>query len=444
MHVALGSAHRDLRDARDLRIRKTEGIPEHNDRPLFRREPRQRLGDVVAKIGERRKARGIRLLVGGAVLHGERLGPPDSLEGDAVSTRVHDEPVQPGSELGLPSELAQPRAKLDEGLLRRVARLLEIAEELRRKPVHARRVACNEDIESAVVAVRGLANELGVAQALVEPGAATIPLVQTGLNIERLHGAISLIAVSTLDLLAPEAVEPLLAGRFGRPYLYEEACESTQRLLTADLDEGAVAVCDVQTAGRGRLGRAWEAPAGSSLLCSVLLEPPKERKPAELTLVAAVAVAETVEHALGLAVQIKWPNDVMVNRRKVAGILAEASGETALLGIGLNVNQTRDELPTDARVEPASLYLTDGVRRPRAPILADLLGELEHAYDRWRERGLGGLYSTIGARDFLRGRRVYLDGETGVGIGIDREGRFAIEIGGEQRLVESGELTYER
>jgi BirA family transcriptional regulator, biotin operon repressor / biotin---[acetyl-CoA-carboxylase] ligase len=352
--------------------------------------------------------------------------------------------VQPGGELRFPSELAQPRAELDEGLLRCVARLLEIAEELRRKPIHAGRVASNEHVESAVVAARRLANELGVAQALVEPGAAAIPLVQTGLNIERLHGAISLVAVSTPDSLAPEAVEPLLAGRFGRPYLYEDACESTQRLLAGDLGEGAVAVCDVQTAGRGRLGRGWEAPAGSSLLCSVLLKLPKERKPTELSLVAGVAVAETVEHALGLAVQIKWPNDVMVNRRKVAGILAEATGETAILGIGLNVNQSRDELPSATRVEATSLYLADGVRRPRAPILADLLGELEHAYDRWRERGLGGLYDTIGARDFLRGRRVYLDGEAGIGIGIDREGRFALEIAGEQRLVESGELTYER
>jgi BirA family transcriptional regulator, biotin operon repressor / biotin---[acetyl-CoA-carboxylase] ligase len=398
----------------------------------------------MAQIGQHREARGIRLLVGRAVLDGERLGPPDSLESDAVSTRVHDEPVEPGGELGLPPKLAKPRAELDQGLLRRVARLLEIAHELRREPVHAGRMARNEDIESAVVAALGLANELGVAQALVEPVAAAVPLVQKGLNVERLHGAISLVAVSTLDSLAPELVEPLLAGRFGRPYLYEEACESTQRLLTADLGEGAVAVCDLQTAGRGRIGRAWEAPAASSLLCSVLLEPPKERKPAELSLVAAVAVAETVEHALGLAVQIKWPNDVMVNRRKVAGILAEASGDTAILGIGLNVNQTREELPLDARVEPASLYLTDGVRRPRAPILADLLGELEHAYDRWSERGLNGLYNTIGARDFLRGRRVNVDGEVGVGIGIDREGRFEVEIGGEQRLVESGELTYER
>jgi BirA family biotin operon repressor/biotin-[acetyl-CoA-carboxylase] ligase len=250
--------------------------------------------------------------------------------------------------------------------------------------------------------------------------------------------------VGTSDSLAPDVVEPLLTGRFGRPYLYVSTCESTQQLLMDDLPEGAVALCDVQTRGRGRQGRAWEAPAGTALLCSAVVEPPAERRAAELSLVAGLAVAEAVERALGLAVQIKWPNDVMVNRRKVAGILAESTRERAVLGIGLNVNQKREELPQDARVAPASLYTTDGVVRPRAPILADLLRELEHAYDRWRERGLDGLYHSLGARDFLRGRRVEVDGQAGVGVGIDREGRLAVEVDGRQRLVESGEVSFER
>ena len=250
--------------------------------------------------------------------------------------------------------------------------------------------------------------------------------------------------MSTADSLAAEVVEPLLTGRFGRPYLYEESCESTQQLLEPDLPEGAVAACEVQTRGRGRLGREWEAPPGTAILCSVVLKPPGERSTAELSLVAGIAVAEAVEHALGLAVQIKWPNDVMVNRRKVAGVLTEASGGTAIVGIGLNVSQTTADLPADTRVAAASLYTCDGVRRPRAPILADLLGELEHAYDRWREHGLDGLYNNLGARDFLRGRRIFLDGQAGVGIAIERDGRLAVEIDGEQRLVESGEVSFER
>jgi BirA family biotin operon repressor/biotin-[acetyl-CoA-carboxylase] ligase len=250
--------------------------------------------------------------------------------------------------------------------------------------------------------------------------------------------------VPTPDSLAPEVVEPLLQGRFGRPYRFEEACESTQQLVDRSLREGAVAACDVQTSGRGRLGRGWETPPGTAILCSVLLKPPAERAQEELSLVAGLATAAAVERALDLAAQVKWPNDVMVNRRKVAGVLAEAAEGTVVLGIGINVNQAREELPAGARVAPGSLYTSDGVRRDRAPLLADLLGSLETDYDQWVEGGLGALYDTLGARDFLRGRRIYIDGQAGVGIGIDRRGRLEVELEGERRAVESGEVLFER
>jgi BirA family biotin operon repressor/biotin-[acetyl-CoA-carboxylase] ligase len=245
------------------------------------------------------------------------------------------------------------------------------------------------------------------------------------------------------DALTPETVEPLLRGRFGRPYLYRESCESTQQLLEPGMGEGAVAVCDEQTAGRGRLGRSWSAPAGTAILCSVLLRPPPERAAPELSLVGGVAVAETVEAATALASQIKWPNDVMINRRKVAGVLAEAGSGAVVLGIGLNVNQSRTELPDGGELS-GSLLTTDGVRRDRAPILAELLLRLEQAYDRWHDGGLDAIYGGLGARDFLRGRRVSVDGEVGVGVAVDRRGRLEVEIGGERRFVESGEVGFER
>ena len=246
------------------------------------------------------------------------------------------------------------------------------------------------------------------------------------------------------DSLAPEFVEPLLTGRFGRPYLYEETCESSQRLLGPELEEGAVAVCDVQTRGRGRLGRGWDTPPGAAILCSILLVPPAERAPAELSLMAGLAVAEVAEAELGLAVQLKWPNDVMVNRRKVAGILAEAANGRVVVGMGVNVNQTREQLPADAQTAPGSLYTTDGVRRQRAPLLASLLRQLERDYDQWREGGLDALYEGVGARDFLRGRRVFVDGQAGLGIAIDRSGRLEVEIDGRRQFVESGEVQFER
>ena len=246
------------------------------------------------------------------------------------------------------------------------------------------------------------------------------------------------------DSLARRAVEPLLSGRFGRPYRYEASCESTQLLVDTALPEGAVAVCDEQTAGRGRLGRSWHAPPGSAVLCSVLLRPPAGRRAAELSLIGGMAVGDAVERALGLSAQIKWPNDVMVNRRKVAGVLAEVRDGAVVLGLGINVNQTREQLPSDPRTPAGSLRTVDGLERERAPILAVCLERLESHYDAWRETGLDAVYDFLGARDFLRGRRVAVDGTRGYAVGIDRLGRLEIDAAGERRAVESGEVTYER
>ena len=114
------------------------------------------------------------------------------------------------------------------------------------------------------------------------------------------------------------------------------------------------------------MGRPWTAPPASSVLVSVMLHPPSERHLPELSLVAALAAAEAIEGATGLTAQVKWPNDVMLNRRKVAGILSELQEGVVVVGIGINVNQTRDELPLDAPTEPGSLRTITGQHaRPR-------------------------------------------------------------------------------
>ena len=235
-----------------------------------------------------------------------------------------------------------------------------------------------------------------------------------------------------------------MRGRFGRPYFYLERCETTQRLLDAAQPEGALALCEEQTGGRGRLGRTWEAPAGTSILMSIALRPPAERRPAELTLVAAVATAVVLERVTGIAAQVKWPNDVMLDRRKVAGGLAELKDAAVVLGIGINVNQRLEELPTETKAPAASLRSVMGRTYERAPILVELLLELERRYDAWREDGLDGVYDDLAARDFLRGRRVTVDGVPGLAHMTTRDGRLEVETEEGLLLVESGEVLYER
>jgi BirA family transcriptional regulator, biotin operon repressor / biotin---[acetyl-CoA-carboxylase] ligase len=190
------------------------------------------------------------------------------------------------------------------------------------------------------------------------------------------------------DSLAPGVVEPLLRGRFGRPYLYFERCESTQRELPADAPEGAVAVAEEQTAGRGRLGRHWEAPARSSILVSINLRPdvPTDRLP-NLTILAAAAVADSFAGFLGLGTTIRDPNDVLIRGRKVAGVLAEAREGRVVLGIGINANLAPDELPQDVDTPATSLSIETGGRVDRAAVLVHVLEELEDAYEAWVSEG---------------------------------------------------------
>ncbi|HXE94335.1 MAG TPA: biotin--[acetyl-CoA-carboxylase] ligase [Gaiellaceae bacterium] len=186
------------------------------------------------------------------------------------------------------------------------------------------------------------------------------------------------------DSLAPDAVRPLLRGRFGKVYRYAEVTPSTQRMLAEDSAEGAVAVTEEQTQGRGRLGRRWEAAAGSSILVSVLLVPPVEppRLP-ELSLVAGGAVAQAIAEVTGIEPAIKFPNDLLIGMRKVAGILAESSEGRVVLGIGVNVNQTAQELPAETLTPPTSLRVVLGEPVDRARLLAAILLHLERDYDAW-------------------------------------------------------------
>jgi hypothetical protein len=219
-----------------------------------------------------------------------------------------------------------------------------------------------ESCECALVSVFGAAHEDRVRELLVDerPVGPQVTHRWTRSAGRRLHGG------RTLDrfvFLTPDVVLPALRGSYGRDYTWAEETATTQRLLPATAGHGAVALAERQTEGRGRLGRTW---VDSALMFSVLLEPPQPvaRWP-ELTLVAAGAVAD----AIGPAAAIKHPNDVLVDGRKVAGILAEAS-ERVVLGIGINVGST---------AWPGAGW----VDRDRLELLADVLVRLERGYQAW-------------------------------------------------------------
>jgi biotin-[acetyl-CoA-carboxylase] ligase BirA-like protein len=166
--------------------------------------------------------------------------------------------------------------------------------------------------------------------------------------------------------LTADVVLPALRGGFGHSYYFASEAPTTQRMFPGDARHGAVALTHHQSEGRGRLGRTW---ADSGLMFSVLLEPPPPVADwPELTLVAARAVAD----AIGPEATIKDPNDVLVDGRKLAGILAEA-GERVVLGIGINVGGT-------------SWPGAGWVERDRLELLVDVLERLERGYDGWLGR----------------------------------------------------------
>jgi BirA family transcriptional regulator, biotin operon repressor / biotin---[acetyl-CoA-carboxylase] ligase len=219
--------------------------------------------------------------------------------------------------------------------------------------------------------------------------------------------------------MLPEQVEPRLRGRFGRPYLWVDECESTQE-LARPLPEGGVAACDRQLQGRGRRGRTWQAEAGTGLLFSLALEPrtPPQRL-ASFSLVAAEAVAEACHERAA----VRWPNDVVLDGRKLAGVLPELRDGKLVLGVGVNAGMSDTQLPADARVPATSLQIATGRPVDRVELLVALLAGLERRYDAFERHGFTGL-----ARDELRGRHVTLVGAAaGIGEGVDDHGRLLLD-----------------
>ncbi len=222
---------------------------------------------------------------------------------------------------------------------------------------------------------------------------------------------------------------------------YLDACESTQDVARAALRRGAghglAVVANWQRAGRGRHGRSWTAPPGLALLLSVILVPPPGWL-GMLPLLAGVAVADGIEASCGLRCDLKWPNDVLVDDRKVAGILAERPpGPAVVLGVGVNVNLGPGDLPQET---PAtSLLLLTGKAVVREGLLGSILNSLDAWYGKALEGGAAVVLAAWRARASMLGRPVEVTGETvirrGTAEGIDEEGGLILRYDDGRREV---------
>jgi BirA family transcriptional regulator, biotin operon repressor / biotin---[acetyl-CoA-carboxylase] ligase len=220
-----------------------------------------------------------------------------------------------------------------------------------------------------------------------------------------------------------------MTARLGTPRLHLRVTDSTSeraKALAAGAPHGLLVTAAEQTAGHGRQGRSWTAPAGEALLMSLVLR----EWPELLPLAAAVAVAETA----GPAARIKWPNDILVDGRKVAGILVEArpAEDWAVLGIGVNVAMR--EFPEPLRDIAASL---GGEPGDVEGFLAALLGALERRLEAPAEEVIEAWRS----RDALHGRPIAWNGGEGVADGVDADGRLRVTLpGGATTLLDAGEV----
>jgi len=227
--------------------------------------------------------------------------------------------------------------------------------------------------------------------------------------------------VAAPDTPCAAEVLPLLATRkLGRDCRYVEETGSTNRDAAACAEagaaEGLTIVAGRQTAGRGRMTRAWFSPPGANLYFSLLLRPEVElSRAASLPLVMGLAVAEALRGlAPAVAARVKWPNDILVRGRKLSGVLCEMQLETdrvrhIVAGVGVNVNLARNELPEELRERATSLKIESGETFSRAAALAAVLNRFEPLYDRWRAEGLAPLVPVLDEWDALRGRHITLD-----------------------------------
>jgi BirA family biotin operon repressor/biotin-[acetyl-CoA-carboxylase] ligase len=217
---------------------------------------------------------------------------------------------------------------------------------------------------------------------------------------------------------------------FGRPHRHHRGTDSTnarvRELALAGAPGGLVVTAGEQSAGRGRQGRSWFGPAGGSLLYSALLRPLGARP--LLPLAVPLAVCDAAEElAPGIRCAVKWPNDIWIEGRKVAGVLIEsrAGGDSwAVIGVGLNVAVPAEDFPEELEGRATSLAIEAAAGAE--PRVSGALTALNAALGRWVEAGAEEVLRSFRSRDALEGRRISWDGGEGAAAGIDERGHLLV------------------
>jgi len=264
--------------------------------------------------------------------------------------------------------------------------------------------------------------------------------------------------IRSADLLTPAEVGPgLKTAWMGKKIHHFGALDSTNstayQLAMEGAGEGELVIAESQGKGRGRLGREWFSPPFLNLYLSVILRPKIPPQQASLiTLMAAVATSDAIEKFSGLHPTIKWPNDILMDSRKVAGLLNEIHSETdrvhfVVLGIGVNLNVSREEMPEEIRKLATSLKEEMGQAVSRKAFLQGLLSEVERWYSVFLKEGGSAILKAWGERARIEGRTVKVSsfGETvtGTAVGVDPYGALILRTRtGERKRVVAGDIQY--
>jgi len=262
------------------------------------------------------------------------------------------------------------------------------------------------------------------------------------------------------DLLTPSEIKPLLKTKWmGKVLHHFQTIPSTNteayQLALRGAPEGEIVIAESQEKGRGRLGRHWVSPPFLNLYLSVILRPDIPPPQASLiTLMAAVAVAEGIECFSGLHPVIKWPNDILLKNRKVAGLLNEIHSETdrihfVILGVGVNLNMDKKLFTKEIRSTATSLKMETGKTVSRKEFVPCLLEALEKWYTLFLREGGKPVLEAWRERARIRGKAVKVTsfGETlfGRAIDVDSEGRLILETEkGERKRIVAGDVEYSR